>query len=78
MLAMAHEEARGCLFDFCGLRAEIEIKRQTMDLCPSCERELGLLGIDLDAVRGRCEAVCGLAWPASRRMRTRATQRNAL
>jgi hypothetical protein len=44
-----------------GLRDDIEIKLQTMDLCRGCERGLGRPGIDLDAVRGVCEAVRDLA-----------------
>lgn len=78
MLAIAHEETRGCLFDFCGLRSDIEIKLQTMDLCPSCERGLGGFRIDLDAVKGLCEAVRELARPAPPQARTGAEQRPGL
>lgn len=66
VLDIAHEETRGCLFDFCGLRADIEIKLQTMDLCPSCEHRLNNLGIDLTAVKDVCEAVRELARPRPR------------
>lgn len=77
-LDLAHEETRGCLFDFCGLRADIEIKLQTMDLCPACERQLAARRIDLDAVRGVCESVRVLARPLAARVAEIGGQRPAV
>jgi len=59
----AHEDTRGCLFDFCGLRPDIEIVLQTMDLCPTCEGRLRQLRVDVPAVREICDAVRELARP---------------
>lgn len=78
LLDIAHEETRGCLFDFCGLRADIEIKLQTMDLCHSCEHTLGSLGIGIAAVKDVCEAVRELARPSVRRARPPSEQRPGL
>jgi Ca-activated chloride channel family protein len=44
-VAIAHAETRGCLFDFCGTRADIEVKLQASDLCPECRRHLERIGI---------------------------------
>ena len=56
-LALAHEETRGCLWDFCGDKREIEIKLQTMDVCPECRRRLETLGIDAGGVAAECDLV---------------------
>lgn len=61
--AIAHEETRGCLFDFCGDKREMEIKLQTMDLCPQCRRHLAGIGIDVDAVLRLTDVVRRLAVP---------------
>ncbi len=34
---LAHKETRGCMFDFCADRADVELKLQKAELCPSCE-----------------------------------------
>jgi hypothetical protein len=52
LLDLAHEETRGCVFDFCELRADIDIKLQTMDICEPCRGKLAALRIDADPVVG--------------------------
>lgn len=54
---MTHDETRGCLFDFCGMRADLEIKLHTADICAECEAKLGRFGIDVGRVREACEVI---------------------
>jgi hypothetical protein len=42
---LAHLETRGCLFDFCRNRPDVEIKLQAGDLCPSCAAALTAAGL---------------------------------
>jgi hypothetical protein len=65
MHAMVHQETRGCLFDFCGLRADIEIKLQTMDVCGECGTRLEQLGIRPRVISELCEVVRELARPVA-------------
>ncbi len=59
-----HEDTRGCLFDFCENRQDMEIKLQAADLCPSCRDTLGANGVPLDRLRRLLEVVRTLAVPA--------------
>ena len=45
----AHEDTRGCIYDFCGHRPDIEIVLQASDICPSCQSKLDQFGIDRTA-----------------------------
>ena len=60
-LRLAHEETRGCLFDFCATRADIEIKLQAADLCPDCRRGLEGAGLPLEACLRLAETIRALA-----------------
>jgi hypothetical protein len=60
-LSMAHQVTRGCLYDFCGERGDVEIKLQTMDVCPDCEKRLDDLGVNVQGLRVLCEVVRGMA-----------------
>ena len=60
-LDWVHEETRGCLFDLCRHKREIEIKLETMDICPSCEGQLKQRGLLTQPIRALCTAVRALA-----------------
>jgi Ca-activated chloride channel family protein len=60
---LLHDETRGCLFDLCRDRRDVEIKLQAADLCEDCTRRLGRMGVDVGAVRQVAEAVRSLARP---------------
>lgn len=62
LLRMAHEDTRGCLFDFCRDKGDMEIKLQTMHLCPDCESQLRGIGIDLEPVRAATDVIRDLAF----------------
>lgn len=40
-----HQDSRGCLFDFCGMRSDIEMKLQVGDFCSECRRALERAGL---------------------------------
>ena len=42
---LAHLETRGCLFDFCRNRPDVEIKLQAGDFCPSCAAAMTAAGL---------------------------------
>lgn len=58
---LAHEDTRGCLFDFCATRADIEVKLQAADLCPSCRSALETAGLPLDRLLHLAETLRSLA-----------------
>jgi hypothetical protein len=60
---LLHEETRGCLFDLCRDRRDVEIKLQTADICPACTARLEQMGVDVEAVRRVAEVVRSLARP---------------
>jgi Ca-activated chloride channel family protein len=60
-LRLAHEETRGCLFDFCATRADIEVKLQAADLCPECRHGLEGAGLPLQACLRLAETIRALA-----------------
>jgi Ca-activated chloride channel family protein len=60
-----HAETRGCLFDLCGHRGDMEMKLQAADLCPSCRAALGRSGVPLDRLQRLLEVVRTLAVPAT-------------
>jgi Ca-activated chloride channel homolog len=60
-----HGETRGCLFDFCARRQDMEIKLQAADLCPSCRATLERGGVPLDRLQRLLEIVRTLAVPAT-------------
>jgi Ca-activated chloride channel family protein len=62
-MALFHDETRGCLFDFCRDRREVEIKLQAADLCPSCRQHLTEAGLDLTMVEEFAERIRQLAAP---------------
>ncbi len=61
---LLHEETRGCLFDACFHRADIELKLQAGDLCPSCRQSLEAAGAPLDRVERLARVVRLLAAPS--------------
>ncbi len=60
-----HAETRGCLFDFCARREDMEIKLQAADLCPSCRATLERAGVPLGRLQHLLEVVRTLAVPAT-------------
>jgi hypothetical protein len=60
---LTHEDTRGCVFDFCAHREDIEIKLQAADLCPSCRQALAANGLSLDRLLRLLEVVRTLAVP---------------
>jgi hypothetical protein len=62
--SLLHDETRGCLFDACIHRADIELKLQAGDLCPSCRQSLAAAGAPLDRVESLAGVVRLLAAPA--------------
>jgi Ca-activated chloride channel family protein len=60
-----HRDTRGCLFDFCEVREDMEIKLQAADLCPSCRATLERAGVPLDRLQRLLEALRTLAVPAT-------------
>ena len=58
---LAHAETRGCLFDFCETRADIEVKLQAADLCPACRSQLESAGLPLPRFLRLAEAIRSLA-----------------
>ena len=63
LLRLAHRETRGCLFDFCGDKRDMEVKLQTMHLCATCEQGLDSLHIDTVAVARLTDVIRYLARP---------------
>jgi hypothetical protein len=61
---LAHAETRGCLFDFCAHRSDVEIKLQAADFCPSCRASLAAAGLPLDRLLRLASVVGTLAAPA--------------
>jgi Ca-activated chloride channel homolog len=63
LLRIAHEDTRGCLFDFCADKHAMAIKLQTMHLCTACAGELERLGLDHDELARATAAIRALAQP---------------
>lgn len=61
---LRHEETRGCLFDACLHRSDVELKLQAGDLCPSCREALVAAGAPLDRVERLARVVRLLAAPS--------------
>ena len=63
MMRLAHPDTRGCLFDFCGDKLDMEIKLQSMHLCASCADEMRYLGINQDELAVATDVIRELARP---------------
>lgn len=63
MLRLAHEETRGCVYDLCGDKRDMEVKLQALHLCSECSSALGYLGINIDAVAAVTDIIRDLARP---------------
>ena len=61
---LAHAETRGCLFDFCAHRSDVDIKLQAADFCPSCHAALAAAGLPMARLQRLAEVVRTLAVPA--------------
>jgi Ca-activated chloride channel family protein len=61
---LAHAETRGCLFDFCAHRSDVDIKLQAADFCPSCHSALVAAGLPMNRLQRLAEVVRTLAVPA--------------
>jgi Ca-activated chloride channel homolog len=61
LLRIAHEETRGCLFDFCRDKHDLEIKLQIMDLCRECRDTLSHMRINYEQVVILCDEIRKLA-----------------
>lgn len=59
--ALMHEDTRGCLLDFCGTRADIEIKLHTGDFCTQCQEGLRAAGMPMERLLRVAEAIRELA-----------------
>lgn len=64
-MALAHDDTRGCLFDLCLDKHDMEIKLQAMHVCAACQGKLGAMGVDLDQVTLATDAIRGLAQPVA-------------
>ena len=60
-LRLAHADTRGCLFDFCETRADIEVKLQAADLCPDCRTGVEQAGLPLERFLRLAETLRSLA-----------------
>ena len=60
-LRLAHADTRGCLFDFCETRADIEVKLQAADLCPDCRAGVEQAGLPLERFLRLAETLRSLA-----------------
>ena len=60
---LTHADTRGCLFDFCRNREDIEIKLQAADLCPSCRAALERGGVLMERLQRLLEVIRTLAVP---------------
>jgi hypothetical protein len=60
MLALLHEDERGCLFDLCRDHRRLAYKLDAMGLCPSCRTQLDTCGIDSAAVDAASAIVASL------------------
>jgi Ca-activated chloride channel family protein len=56
-----HVETRGCLFDFCRQKQELEIKLQAGHVCEACESKLASANIPVACVHRLVSVVQGLA-----------------
>lgn len=62
---LMHPEARGCLFDLCETRRDIETKLQAGHLCLACAHSLEAAGVALPRVLRLVEAIQFLATAAA-------------
>jgi hypothetical protein len=60
----AHQDTRGCLFDFCALKPEIEIKLQTAALCDECWKRLLDIGAPMESLERLLDVLRELAHAA--------------
>jgi hypothetical protein len=60
-----HEETRGCLFDFCESRLDVETKLRRGTLCAACRRALSAAGLPAAIVEELLGAVRRLAAPVT-------------
>jgi Ca-activated chloride channel family protein len=61
---LLHSETRGCIFDFCATRQEMERVLQAADLCPDCRAALGRASFPVERVERLAKVVRSLATPA--------------
>jgi Ca-activated chloride channel family protein len=61
---LMHAEARGCLFDLCETRADIETKLRAGHLCPACAQALEAAGVATPQALRLVEAIRFLATAA--------------
>jgi Ca-activated chloride channel family protein len=61
---LLHEETRGCFFDACVHRPDVERKLQAGELCPACRQTLAAAGAPLDRIDRLAQAVRLLAAPS--------------
>jgi len=63
MMRLAHPDTRGCLFDFCANKFDMEIKLQSMHLCTGCADEMRYSGINQDELAAATDVIRELARP---------------
>jgi hypothetical protein len=59
--ALWHDETRGCMFDFCMERADVEVKLQTFDLCDDCRARLDEWGMPRETLHALADTIRALA-----------------
>jgi Ca-activated chloride channel family protein len=65
-----HQDTRGCLFDFCGTRSDIEMKLQVGDFCSDCRRALERAGLYPSPAGEIAQGIQTLAWVCEPTVRT--------
>ena len=65
-----HQDSRGCLFDFCGMRSDIEMKLQVGDFCSECRRALERAGLYPSPAGEIAHGIQSLAWVCDPSVRT--------
>lgn len=69
-----HQDTRGCLFDFCGMRSDIEMKLQVGDFCSDCRRALERAGLYPSPAGEIARGIQSLAWVCDPTVRTAAAR----
>jgi len=56
-----HEDVRGCLFDFCQRKPDINFKLRTGDICPECREKLSEMGFQVEPILRMLDTVRQIA-----------------
>jgi len=72
-----HQDTRGCLFDFCGMRSDIEMKLQVGDFCSDCRRALERAGLYPSPAGEVAHGIQSLAWVCDRTVNASRSNRSS-